>query len=110
MKIYLFIQQYVWRLNERGLVEGFPAEITQLFKFPMEVDHIDAVYERTDNNGIVFFIGRNYYVFNAFYLEPGYPKPITDLGLPASLEKIDAAMVWGYNKMTYFFSGNMYWR
>lgn len=102
--------QYVWRLNERGLVDGFPAEINQLFKFPMRVDHVDAVYERLEDNRIVFFVGRYFYVFKAFYLEPGYPKPLTALGLPADLDKIDGAMIWGYNRKTYFFSGSMYWR
>ena len=76
----------------------------------MVVDHVDAVFERTDNKKIYFFIGRWYYVFTSFYLEPGYPKPIEVLGLPRTVEKIDAAMVWGHNKKPYFFSGNMYWR
>ncbi|OXU31482.1 hypothetical protein TSAR_017006 [Trichomalopsis sarcophagae] len=109
-ELFIFKGKYVWRLNDRGLVDGFPAEINQLFKFPMRVDHVDAVYERIEDNRIIFFIGRYFYVFKAFYLEPGYPKPLTALGLPPDLEKIDAAMVWGYNKKTYFFSGSMYWR
>ena len=32
-------------------------------------------------------------------------KSLQKLGLPASLEKIDGAMRWGYNDKTYFFSG-----
>ncbi|XP_033231708.1 matrix metalloproteinase-2 [Belonocnema kinseyi] len=108
-EVYIFKGRYLWRIGEQGLYEGFPAEISLLFGVPKDTDHVDAVYERLDKK-IVFFIGRLYYVFNARVLEPGYPKPLTTLGLPASLEKIDGAMVWGHNKRTYFFSGTMYWR
>lgn len=51
-----------------------------------------------------------YYVFNSNVLEEGYPKPLTHLGLPAYLDKIDAALVWGHNNRTYFYSGTLYWR
>lgn len=51
-----------------------------------------------------------FYVFQAVALEPGYPKPLTALGLPSTLDKIDAAMIWGHNSKTYLFSGTMYWR
>lgn len=105
----LFDTQYLWRIGDHGIYEGYPAEITRLFNLPPEIDHVDAVYERP-NKKIVFFIGRKYYVFNANNLEPGYPKPLTSLGLPVSLERIDGAMVWGHNGRTYFFSGSMYWR
>lgn len=101
--------QYLWRIGEQGIYEGYPAEITRLFNLPSGIDHVDAVYERP-NKKIVFFIGREYYVFNANILEAGYPKPLSYLGLPPSLEKIDGAMVWGHNGRTYFFSGSMYWR
>lgn len=54
--------------------------------------------------------GKQYYVFSANELDPRYPRPLTDLGLPATLTHIDGAMVWGYNGKTYLFSGTMYWR
>lgn len=56
------------------------------------------------------YLGREYYVFNTNYLEPGYPKPLTALGLPSAIDHIDAAMVWGHNSHTYFFSDTMYWK
>lgn len=56
------------------------------------------------------FAGNMYYVFNSNVLAQGYPKPLTDLGLPAYLDKIDAALVWGHNNRTYFYSGTLYWR
>lgn len=54
--------------------------------------------------------GNHYYLYNGNQLERGFPKPLTNLGLPESLEKIDGAMVWGHNGKTYFFSGTMYWK
>jgi matrix metalloproteinase-16 (membrane-inserted) len=54
--------------------------------------------------------GKLYYLYNGNELERGFPKPLTNLGLPESLEKIDGAMVWGHNGKTYFFSGTMYWK
>ena len=38
------------------------------------------------------------------------PRPLSDLGLPSDLKKLDAAFVWGKNDKTYFFSGKRYWR
>ncbi|XP_034189072.2 matrix metalloproteinase-2 [Osmia lignaria lignaria] len=108
-EIFVFKGRYLWRIGEHGLYEGYPAEITRLFNLSENIDHVDAVYERPDKK-IVFFIGKKYYVFNATNLELGYPKPLTTLGLPESLEKVDGAMIWGHNGKTYFFSGSMYWR
>lgn len=59
---------------------------------------------------IGYQIGKMYYVFNSNELKDGYPKALTTLGLPASLDKIDAVLVWGHNNRTYFYSGDMYWR
>lgn len=49
-------------------------------------------------------------MFNGNIPAPGYPKPLTALGLPDDLDHVDAATVWGHNSKTYIFSGTMYWR
>lgn len=49
-------------------------------------------------------------MFNGNILVPGYPKPLTALGLPARLDHVDAVTVWGHNSKTYIFSGTEYWR
>ncbi|KAF7988985.1 hypothetical protein HCN44_007295 [Aphidius gifuensis] len=109
-EVYVFKGSYLWRKGDKGIYHGYPTKITGVFKFPHDIDHVDAVYQTVDERKIVFFIGKKYYVFNAGNLESGYPKPLKTLGLPETLEKIDGAFVWGYNNRTYFFSGTMYWR
>ncbi|XP_046744597.1 matrix metalloproteinase-2-like [Diprion similis] len=108
-EIFVFKDRYFWRVGDSGVKRGYPVEINRFFNFGEDIDHVDAVYERLDKK-IVFFIGKSFYVFNGGKKEPQYPRPITDLGLPDSLRKIDGAMIWGYNQKTYFFSGHVYWR
>lgn len=90
---------------------GYPTEIRQHWRdLPEDLTHIDSVYENKKDMQIVFFIGKSIYVFNTDRLEPGYPRPLTDLGLSPSVDKIDAVLVWSHNNRTYFYSGNLYWR
>lgn len=109
-ELFVFKGKYFWRINEQGLKEGYPVEISLFwFDLPPNFEKIDAVYERPDQK-IAFFIGRQYWLFSSNRPLPGYPRPLTNLGLPASLTHVDAAMVWGHNGKTYFFSGDQYWR
>ncbi|XP_076263359.1 matrix metalloproteinase-2-like isoform X2 [Rhynchophorus ferrugineus] len=108
---FIFKDRYFWRIGDKGLIENnYPADLTRLWRgFPSNITHVDAVYERPDGN-ICFFVDDKYYLFSGVTLIPGYPKSITELGLPDTLRKIDGAMVWGHNGQTYFYSGDMYWR
>ncbi|KAG4072526.1 hypothetical protein HA402_004615 [Bradysia odoriphaga] len=109
-ELFIFKDRYLWRIGSQGLYAGYPHEMDRLWiGLPNNFTHIDAVYENKERQ-IVFFIGNMYYVFNSNVLEEGYPKPLTHLGLPAYLDKIDAALVWGHNNRTYFYSGTLYWR
>ncbi len=51
-----------------------------------------------------------YYEFVGHRVVPGFPKPLTNLGLPEWLERVTVAFVWDYNDKTYLFSGEDYWR
>ncbi|CAH1963238.1 unnamed protein product [Acanthoscelides obtectus] len=109
-EVFIFKDAYFWRIDESGLMPGYPAEIKRFWHgLPMNLTHVDAVYERPDGR-IVFFIDDNYYVFYNNRVEHGYPRKLTNLGLPSDLKKIDGAMVWGHNGKTYFYSGNKYWK
>ncbi|XP_037956211.1 matrix metalloproteinase-2 [Teleopsis dalmanni] len=109
-ELFIFRGQFLWRIGDRGLYSGYPTETRRLWSLlPENFTKIDAVYENHERK-IVFFIGRYYYVFDSVTLEPGYPQPLTSLGLPYSLTHIDAAFIWGHNNFTYLFSGTLYWR
>ena len=60
-----------------------------------------------------YFSDDRYFVFNDNHLNPEFHdngRPITELGFPESIKRIDAAFVWKYNKKTYFISGDIYCR
>ncbi|XP_071094306.1 matrix metalloproteinase-17-like [Haliotis cracherodii] len=112
-EVCLFIGKFFWRLDSRHILRD-PVHIHKFwYGLPVSVDHIDALYERPTDGKIVFFSGDKHWVFNANYLEAGYPKegrPITELGIPPDVKKIDTVFVWGFNKRTYLVSGDMYWK
>lgn len=54
--------------------------------------------------------GRYYYMFDGRNLLEGYPKPLTELGLPEELDHVDAVTIWGHSNKTYIFRGNVYWK
>ncbi|XP_055523786.1 matrix metalloproteinase-2-like isoform X2 [Wyeomyia smithii] len=111
-EVFIFKGAYLWRLTEKYRIkEGYPVKIWQVFKhFPTYITRIDAVYEREFDNSIVLFSGNRYWIFDGQnFLHPD-ARSITDFGLPSSLEKIDAAMVWAKNQKTYYFAGDQFWR
>ncbi|XP_064378118.1 matrix metalloproteinase-17 isoform X3 [Dromaius novaehollandiae] len=68
--------------------------------------HFDAVAQIRGE--AFFFKGDRYWLFKDNNVEEGYPRPISDFGLP--LGGIDAAFSWAHNDKTYFFKDNLYWR
>ncbi|MFT7817419.1 matrix metalloproteinase-17-like [Arapaima gigas] len=107
---FFFKGKYFWRLTRDGhLVSLRPAQIQRFWRgLPLGLDSVDAVYERPGDHRIVFFKGAQYWVFKDNHVEEGYPRPISDLGLPAG--GVDAAFVWPHNDKTYLFKGALYWR
>ena len=93
-----------WRTSTQSRAD--PVELTAFwYGLPADVAKVDAVYERPDHK-IVFFAGSYFYVLAGnSQLEQG-PTPLSHLGLPSNLDHVDAALTWGYNGKTFFFSGN----
>ncbi|KAH8345445.1 hypothetical protein KR084_000732 [Drosophila pseudotakahashii] len=109
-ELFIFRGPFLWRIGATGLYPSYPTETRRHWSaLPENLTKVDAVYENKQRQ-IVFFVGRQYYVFNSVNLAPGYPKPLASLGLPPTLTHIDASFVWGHNNRTYLTSGTLYWR
>ncbi|XP_029650865.2 matrix metalloproteinase-2 [Octopus sinensis] len=110
--VYIFKGKYFWRWESGGMKDSSPILITQ-FWYNYPEDSVDAVFERKKGSKIMFFKGNKYWLYDANHMEKAWPiegRPLTELGLPADLKKIDAAFTWSYNKRTYLVSDDMYWK
>ncbi|XP_072834926.2 matrix metalloproteinase-17 isoform X1 [Pogona vitticeps] len=106
---FFFKGQYFWRLTQsRHLTSLRPALITGFWRgLPPTLRKVDAVYERHTDHRILFFSGPLYWVFKDNGVEEGYPRPVTDFGLPQG--GIDGAFSWPLDRKTYFFKGGLHW-
>ncbi|CAI2737334.1 unnamed protein product [Dicrocoelium dendriticum] len=91
-----------------------PLSIQQAWSsLPAYVDHIDAGVERSDK-AIYLFSGSRFWLLNAYgSLKYGVPPaglPLSYLGLPETLRRIDTAFTWGRDGRIYLFSDRRYWK
>uniref|UniRef100_A0A8D2J020 Peptidase metallopeptidase domain-containing protein n=1 Tax=Varanus komodoensis TaxID=61221 RepID=A0A8D2J020_VARKO len=110
-EVFFFKKKHFWRMQAaRTLVSLEPAQTLRFWNgLPQDFTAIDAAYERINDSQIVFFIGSHYWVFTDTQVNPGYPRPTSDLGLPRGTV-IEAAFVWPHNHKTYFIEKDQYWR
>ncbi|XP_042327579.1 matrix metalloproteinase-25 [Sceloporus undulatus] len=110
-EVFFFKQKHFWRMQPtQHLVSLDPAQTLRFWNgLPQDFQAIDAVYERANDSQIVFFIGSYYWVFTDTQVNPGYPRPTSDLGLPPGTV-IGAVFVWPHNGKTYLIEKDRYWR
>lgn len=112
-EIFAFHRKWFWRLRRDDSKPVDAYLITSFWRgFPYSVDRIDAAFESPANGRIFFFSGNNYWEFETNQLAPGFSssgRKLSYLGIPPSVERIDAAFVWERNHQIYVISGDIYW-
>ncbi|XP_067014615.2 matrix metalloproteinase-16 [Anabrus simplex] len=96
----------VFRLNENGVVSGYPRFISDVW--PGLPGDIDAAF--TYHTGkTYFFKGKFYWKYLQGTMDGKFPKRISDgfIGIP---DDIDAAFQWSGNNKIYFFKGDKFWK
>ncbi|KAM3869116.1 matrix metallopeptidase 30 [Diretmus argenteus] len=104
--LYVFKKGYFWRKS------GFWWDGIVLKKIQSVwpgIHHVDAAYEYKNRDINILFEGNHYWGIQANAVLPGYPKPLTQFGLPASVTKVDAAVHVTFTGRTLLFVKNKYW-
>lgn len=103
-ELFIFKGRYMWRPDSNSDA----IEIRKMWsQLPESFTHVDAVYESEDSK-IWFFVGRDIYVFHGLTYE--YRISLSQIGIAHHVNKVDAIFKWPFNKLTYIFSGDQYWR
>ncbi|VDN04768.1 unnamed protein product [Thelazia callipaeda] len=105
-EIFVFKNEWFWRVHQDGTLSQSPHLITSLWKeakWP-----VDAAVE--SNHQIFLFAGKDIYIFNGRKLVS--KKKLTDLGLPASIQRIRLVYTWNYwsERPMYIWTKDEFWR
>ncbi|XP_041662201.1 collagenase 3-like [Cheilinus undulatus] len=103
--LFFFKNGYYWRKNQQGI------RLTKVSTKWSRINSVDAAYEVPYKDAVYLFEGKQYWGIKAYAktLRPGYPKPLTNLGLPSSVQKVDAAVYEPTSRKTFIFVGGQYW-
>ncbi|KAL8578236.1 hypothetical protein ACOMHN_040997 [Nucella lapillus] len=71
---YIFSKQYVYRVGHRGVVDGYPLHVRQVF--PSAPANPSAVVHVREGTRTYFFKGERFWRFSNYTLDAGYPKKL----------------------------------
>ncbi|XP_068600587.1 matrix metallopeptidase 30 [Brachionichthys hirsutus] len=103
--LYFFKHEYFWKRISSW--EGITVQKIQSF-WP-GIKHVDAAYEYKKSNMTVLFEDNHYWAVRGNTVLPGYPKLVSDFGLPPSVAKVDAAVFVPITSRTLLFVKGKYW-
>ncbi|KAJ8414649.1 hypothetical protein AAFF_G00038510 [Aldrovandia affinis] len=104
-ELYFFKNGYYWK---RSIY--FPeVKLKKVKSTWPQINYVDAAYENKDKGIAYLFEGDQYWGVKGYRVLPGYPKALSSLGFPSSVQKIDAAVYIRRTTRTLFFVGNKYW-
>nr|XP_049581080.1 uncharacterized protein LOC125971944 [Syngnathus scovelli] len=104
---YFFKNGYYWRKSASFPEIRFTKVST---KWP-PINTVDAAYEAENKDTVFLFEGNQVWGIYSIpkTIIPGYPKPLTSLGLPSTVSKVDAAVYVVETGKTLFFVNTEYW-
>ncbi|KAF3847945.1 hypothetical protein F7725_020973 [Dissostichus mawsoni] len=105
--LFFFKNGYYWRKSTtlRGI------RLTKVSTKWSKINSVDAAFEVPNKDVVCLFEGRQYWCIRSYAktIISGYPKPLTNLGLPSSVSKVDAAVYVPTTGKTLIFVKNLYW-
>ncbi|KAF7663050.1 hypothetical protein LDENG_00220010 [Lucifuga dentata] len=105
-EMLFFKDSFFWR----SYPQSYTPQQSLITNFwPSAPVNIDAAYESRQSDSIFLFKGRNVWAFSGYDAVRGYPKKLTNFGLPRNIKKIDAALYDVNSGKTLFFVGNYYY-
>uniref|UniRef100_A0A1A9WVA0 Peptidase metallopeptidase domain-containing protein n=1 Tax=Glossina brevipalpis TaxID=37001 RepID=A0A1A9WVA0_9MUSC len=111
--VHIFKGCFAWRLMPNYKISpGYPIAVEKLFnKFPNTIAQIDACYERYDN-AVVLFADQQVWIWRNDKFIENSPKPLSVILGNNSfiIPRVNGAMLWPKNNLTYIFGDTIFWR
>lgn len=104
-ELYFFKNGYFWKKSSywNGVMTK---KVSSTWS---RISSVDAAYEYKAKDIALLFEGRHYWGTRGMTVLSGYPKPLSNLGFPSYVMKIDAAVHVSSTGKTLFFVKNQYW-
>ncbi|XP_014856597.1 PREDICTED: matrix metalloproteinase-18-like [Poecilia mexicana] len=105
-EMFFFKDSYLWHSSsqsstpQKSLISSF---------WPNAPTSVDAAYENPGTGNILLFKGSKVWAFSGTQPVPGYPKSLSEFGLPSFMTKIDAAFHSARSGKTYLFWGGYFY-